>query len=43
MGCVRFTGKKEASPLKLTRIVSLPGVEGRIDHFALNSTGERLF
>jgi hypothetical protein len=27
----------------MVRAIELPGVEGRIDHFALDSTGERLF
>src|SRR5262249_14812497 len=33
----------QAQPLKLTQTVTLPGVEGRIDHFAFDSAGERLF
>jgi len=32
-----------AQPLKLKQTVTLPGVEGRIDHFAFDSAGERLF
>ena len=32
-----------AQPLKLTQTVTLPGVEGRIDHFAFDPVGERLF
>jgi DNA-binding beta-propeller fold protein YncE len=32
-----------AQPLKLTQTVTLPGVEGRIDHFAFDPAGERLF
>ena len=32
-----------ASPLKLTQTIALPGVEGRIDHFAFDAAGERLF
>ena len=30
-------------PLKLTQSIALPGVEGRIDHFAWDPTGQRLF
>ena len=30
-------------PLKLKQTISLPGVEGRIDHFAFDPAGERLF
>jgi DNA-binding beta-propeller fold protein YncE len=30
-------------PLQLKQIIALPGVEGRIDHFALDASGERLF
>ena len=30
-------------PLKLKQTIPLPGVEGRIDHFAFDPTGERLF
>ena len=29
--------------LRLTQTIALPGVEGRIDHFALDAAGERLF
>ena len=32
-----------AAPLKLRQTIALPGVEGRIDHFALDVAGERLF
>ena len=32
-----------AAPLKLTQTIALPGVEGRIDHFAFDAAGERLF
>lgn len=32
-----------ATPLKLTQTIALPGVEGRIDHFAFDARGERLF
>ena len=30
-------------PLKLKQTIPLPGVEGRIDHFAFDPAGERLF
>ncbi len=33
----------EVAPLTLDRSIALPGVEGRIDHMALDSAGERLF
>jgi len=29
--------------IKLTKTIALPGVEGRIDHFAFDAAGERLF
>jgi DNA-binding beta-propeller fold protein YncE len=32
-----------AESLKLTKTIALPGVEGRIDHFAFDPAGERLF
>ncbi|PWT86196.1 MAG: hypothetical protein C5B58_01830 [Acidobacteria bacterium] len=31
------------TPLKLTKTIGLPGVEGRMDHFAFDRAGERLF
>ena len=34
---------QSAAPLKLKETIALPGVEGRIDHFAFDATGERLF
>jgi hypothetical protein len=34
---------QSAVPLKLKQTIPLPGVEGRIDHFAFDLTGERLF
>ena len=34
---------QEASPLRLVKTVTLPGVQGRIDHMALDATGQRLF
>ena len=33
----------EEGPLQLTQTISLPGVEGRIDHMDLDAAGERLF
>jgi DNA-binding beta-propeller fold protein YncE len=33
----------EEKTFKLERTIPLPGVEGRIDHFALDPSGERLF
>ncbi len=30
-------------PLKLERVISLPGVEGRIDHLAVDTAGNRVF
>ena len=34
---------QSAAPLKLKQTISLSGVEGRIDHFAFDPAGERLF
>lgn len=34
---------QSAAPLKLRQNIPLPGVEGRIDHFAFDPVGERLF
>jgi len=34
---------QNAAPLKLKETIPLSGVEGRIDHFAFDPTGERLF
>jgi DNA-binding beta-propeller fold protein YncE len=34
---------QNAGPLKLKQTIALPGVEGRIDHFAFDAAGERLF
>ena len=36
-------GAQNAVPLKLKQTIPLPGVEGRIDHFAFDPAGERLF
>src|SRR6266699_364965 len=32
-----------ADPLRLVQTILLPGVEGRIDHFAVDAKGQRLF
>ena len=37
------TSNAQSAPLKLKQTISLPGVEGRIDHFAFDPIGERLF
>src|SRR4030095_4042874 len=34
---------QNAAPLKLAQTIALGGVEGRIDHFAFDAAGERLF
>jgi DNA-binding beta-propeller fold protein YncE len=34
---------QSAAPLKLKQTIPLPGVEGRIDHFAFDPAGQRLF
>ena len=34
---------QSATPLKLAQTIALGGVEGRIDHFAFDAAGERLF
>src|SRR5437879_6654987 len=41
-GCIIAVHAQEKT-LKLKRTIPLPGVEGRIDHFALDASGERLF
>ena len=33
----------EPSPLRLLRTIALPDVKGRIDHFTVDTTGQRLF
>ena len=45
LGCIGITGVagQTASPLKLKTTIELPGVQGRIDHFAFDAAGERLF
>ena len=43
--CVTFgqTSAGQQPPLKLERVISLPGVEGRIDHLAADIANNRLF
>jgi glutamine cyclotransferase len=42
--CVCMTvARAEEGTFQLRQTISLPGVEGRIDHFALDASGERLF
>jgi DNA-binding beta-propeller fold protein YncE len=42
--CGYLTGvHAEEKALKLTQTIPLPGVEGRIDHLALDASGDRLF
>jgi DNA-binding beta-propeller fold protein YncE len=41
-GCI-IAAHAEEKTLKLKQTIPLPGVEGRIDHFALDPSGERLF
>src|SRR6266853_3844493 len=41
-GCIIAAHAQEKT-LKLKQSIPLPGVEGRIDHFALDASGERLF
>jgi DNA-binding beta-propeller fold protein YncE len=38
-----IAARSEERALKLTQTLPLPGVEGRIDHFALDASGNRLF
>jgi len=37
------TSHSQTAPLKLKQTIPLPGVEGRIDHFAADPSGQRLF
>src|SRR5437762_2117777 len=41
-GCMTATNEEEKA-LKPKQTIPLPGVEGRIDHFAIDASGERLF
>jgi DNA-binding beta-propeller fold protein YncE len=37
------TSNAQSAPLRLKQTIQLPGVEGRIDHFASDPSGQRLF
>jgi DNA-binding beta-propeller fold protein YncE len=41
--CIAVADAQSTAPLKLAQTIALGGVEGRIDHFALDDRGERLF
>jgi len=41
--CCIIPAHAQEKTFKLERTIPLPGVEGRIDHFALDPSGERLF
>src|ERR1700752_2391907 len=41
--CGITANAKDAGPLHLEKEIPLPGVEGRIDHFAADEAGQRLF
>ena len=41
--CVAATSNAQSAPLKLKQRIPLPGIEGRIDHFAADPSGQRLF
>jgi len=41
--CAAATSNAQSAPLKLKQTIPLPGVEGRIDHFAADPSGQRLF
>jgi hypothetical protein len=42
--CVCMTvARPEEGTFQLKQTIALPGVEGRIDHFALDASGKRLF
>jgi DNA-binding beta-propeller fold protein YncE len=41
--CAATTSNAQSTPLKLRQTIPLPGVEGRIDHFAADPSGQRLF
>src|SRR5213082_4081291 len=41
-GCI-IAAHADEKTIKLERTIPLPGVEGRIDHLALDTPGERLF
>jgi hypothetical protein len=42
-GCAAATINAQSAPLKLKQTIPLLGVEGRLDHFAFDPVGERLF
>ena len=41
--CLAATSNAQSAPLRLKQTIPLPGVEGRIDHFASDPPGQRLF
>ena len=41
--CLAATSNAQSAPLRLKQTIPLPGVEGRIDHFASDPLGQRLF
>jgi hypothetical protein len=44
LGCVSSSCfGKDSGPLFLEKVIPLPGVEGRIDHFSVDVPGQRLF
>ena len=43
LSCYAAATNAQSAPLNLKQTISLPGVEGRIDHFAFDPIGERLF
>jgi DNA-binding beta-propeller fold protein YncE len=42
-GSYLVAAESDSAPFQLKQTIALPGVEGRIDHFALDLTGDRLF
>ena len=40
---IAIVAAQSAAPFKLKQTIALPGVEGRIDHFAFDPAGDRLF
>src|ERR1700730_15353784 len=44
LGCLTVTAEVSLAPaLRMTQTIALPGVNGRIDHMAIDVAGERLF
>ena len=43
VGSYLVAAESDSAPFQLKQTIALPGVEGRIDHFALDLTGDRLF